>query len=40
MEITKMFKCDITDNTCPSAFLAWEHQQQCLLVIDYIVTEH
>lgn len=36
----KLQKCGITDSTCPSAFLAWEHQQQYLLDIDYIVTEH
>lgn len=35
-----MFKYDITDSTCASAFMAWEHQQQHLLDIDYIVTEH
>lgn len=34
----KMFKYDITDSTCPSAFLAWEHQH--LLDIDCTVTEH
>lgn len=36
----KFQKYGITDSTCPSDFLAWEHQQQYLLDIGYIVTDH